>query len=193
MTPTDTELFIRIRHEDRAAFDEIHRRFKGGLAKHIFRYVKSYQHVEDILQQVFLKVWTNRHEFDDAMLPFAWCKAIATNTSIDFLRSRKRNKARILIDGVPLDYWPGESCEIESPADGPTRDIERQEVYHRVRDSLDKLDPDFRDPITMYYLGEVAYKDIAEKVRIPVGTVKSRIYVAKRKLLAAGELQEVHG
>jgi RNA polymerase sigma-70 factor (ECF subfamily) len=117
--------------------------------------------VDDVVQAVFLDLWRTRARYDRARSLEAWALAIARRRAIDHLRARPRPAAPL----ADLAEPPGE--------DG--RDLAaRLADAAEIRDALALLPPPQREAIAMAYYGELSQREIAERLRVPIGTIKAR-------------------
>lgn len=142
------------------ALGECYRRYGPMLRSFLRRHVPA-QELDDLLQVVFAEAWRSRHRFDPARNLPAWLLGIARNRMIDHLRARSP-------DTVPL----------EAVADPPGRDGradgDRLAERDRIRRALRRLPAVQRQAIELAYYGELSQREIAERLRVPLGTVKAR-------------------
>jgi len=134
---------------------------------------------EDCAQEAFVKAYRSLSTFRGDASFSSWLYRLTTNVCLDLLRSRKRRGE------VSLTADDGEEdaeLDIPDPADSPERAAERRETRQTVREALEKLPPDFRAVLLLRELGGLSYEEIGEQMQLEVGTVKSRIFRARRKL-----------
>jgi RNA polymerase sigma-70 factor, ECF subfamily len=162
---------------------------------HVFalvaRIVGPRAEAEEIFQQVFLELWRRAGNFQaDRGSVRAWVTSVARSRAIDALRARKRRRADTVV--------PFEEAVLPAPAPlRPDAQAAAREEQLAVRRALARIGPDQRRAITLSYFEGLSHAEIAARLRIPVGTVKSRIAGAVRNLRAelqagwsAGERQE---
>ena len=133
----------------------------------------------DVVQDSFIKAFEGLGEFQRAAGFKTWFLRIVTNRALDLLRARKVRLA------VPLDAGDDEPRLEPSGSDGtdqPGADLERRELADRLQRAVESLPPGQRVVFALYATGEMTYGQIAEAVDIPVGTVMSRLYHARRRL-----------
>jgi len=133
----------------------------------------------DVVQDAFIKAFDSLGGFQREAAFKTWLLRIVTNRSLDLLRSRKVRLA------VSLDRdEEGDGPRIQPAGDSaaPGAGLERGELAERLRNAIDALPPDQRAVFAMYADGEATYGEIAEALGVPIGTVMSRLYHARRKL-----------
>lgn len=135
---------------------------------------KDRENAEDLLQESMMRALTYRDKFRDNTNFKAWVYTIMKNTFINDHRRNKRTK--VLMDNVDRQHDQVQRVQIPN---SPEATVKMAEIQR----SLDRLDPAFREPFTMHHEG-FKYHEIAEHLNIPIGTVKSRIFQARHRLMA---------
>ncbi|WP_204042390.1 RNA polymerase sigma factor [Acrocarpospora phusangensis] len=151
------------------AVTECYRAHAPLVRSYLRRFVPS-QDIEDVLQVVFAEVWRCRGRYDPSRSLEAWLQAIARNRAIDYLRGR----APVT---VPLDVVP-EPCDPHDPDDHADRLSRREEV----RRALAVLPAPQRQAIELAYYAELSQREIADRLDVPLGTVKARTARALHRL-----------
>jgi RNA polymerase sigma-70 factor (ECF subfamily) len=182
---SDEELLLRARKGDREAFTTLVRRYEREMYGYLKRYLGNSSLAEDVFQNTFLALYlkSNRYEPGNPVRP--WLYTIATHQAIDALRRNGRHQA-VSLDEHREVTGDGESqrlMELLQDADpGPVEHAHGQEQRERVRAAVDQL-PDFlRQVLIMAYYQGLKYREIADAMSIPVGTVKSRLHAALVRL-----------
>lgn len=161
----------------RALFEQ----YRGPAYQVAFRIVRRREDALDVVQDGFIKAFENLGRFEGAAGFKTWFFRIVTNTALDQLRRRKVRRA------VPLDGGDDEAGPLDfierGDEDGPGEAMERRELGERLGGAIESLSPDQRAAFGMYASGEMTYAQIAEAAGIPIGTVMSRIYHARRRLV----------
>ena len=153
-----------------AAFDELVGRYREPVVRLAYRLTHDADEANDIAQDAFLRAYRRLGDFE-AERPFArWLFVIARNASLDALRRRKRAAA----------FVPEQSAE--SQVADPEETVLRADEAERVRAALRTLPPRYRDAIELYYLHGLRYREVADALDVPLGTVKTLISRAKRRL-----------
>ncbi len=178
---SDEELIERFQQGDVRAFDEIVSRYKDQLLNFIYRFLNDSEQSEDILQETFLRVYRNRHAYRRIAKFSTWIYTIAGNLARTELRKRKRRKLFSLSNmGVEdKDY------EVADNAFNPEAHVDTVLHENVIQQEIDKLSPKFREVIVLRDIQELSYDEISQILRIPLGTVKSRVNRARLRLQTA--------
>lgn len=183
---SDEELLTRFRAGTREAFGVLVRRYEGELYGYLRRYLGDANLADDVFQNTFLQLYTKAGQYEAGRPVRPWLYTIATHQAIDALRRQGRHQA------VSLDQEREEAAAaaelpqllglLESRGPGPLDQLQGEERRQLVRAGVDRL-PDFLKQVVIlaYYQG-LKYRDIADILGIPVGTVKSRLHSALVKL-----------
>jgi RNA polymerase sigma factor (sigma-70 family) len=151
---------VRLAGRDSQALEDAYAVYAPGILSFLRRYVGP-DDAEDVLQRTFLDAWRGAHTFDPEQRLGAWLFTIAHRRAIDTLRSRKH-------DVVPVDALRDLVGE-----DG--RDlVQRYADGAEVRAALAELSDGEREVLTLAYFGELTQREIADRLGIPIGTVKAR-------------------
>ncbi|MFN9601905.1 MAG: RNA polymerase sigma factor, partial [Planctomycetota bacterium] len=159
------------------------RRYERELYTFVRRFLGNAQHAEDVFQGAFLSVHLRIDQFEPGKRFRPWLYAIASNKAIDFLRRNKRHQVASLDQGSSV----GDSDEtmvqrLSSQEVGPEERAMLNETSSRMREAVRQLSPSTQQLIQLAFYQGLKYADIAEILEIPVGTVKSRVFTAMRKL-----------
>jgi RNA polymerase sigma-70 factor (ECF subfamily) len=167
------------------AFGVLVRRYERELFGYLRRYLADGTLAEDVFQNTFLQVYVKSNQYEPGRPVRPWLYTIATNQAIDAMRRNGRHQA-VSLDQGREELAEGEAHSLmdllESRGPSPVEAAEGQERRERVRASVDRL-PDFlREVLILAYYQGLKYREIAEILDIPVGTVKSRLHAALVKL-----------
>ena len=166
--------------KDRNAYALIVQRWQPVLTRYLRRFLgQSLEATEDIVQDVFIKVYINLNDYDRER-PFApWIYRIARNEALSFLRKRRAEP--------PLVTGEDAQLIIENMSDGSdVQEIaERMRIEERVRAAINQLDMRYRDVLVLRFLEDKGYVEIAEIMHIPPGTVATLISRGTKQLRAA--------
>jgi RNA polymerase sigma-70 factor (ECF subfamily) len=183
---SDQELMERILQRDASAFEALFERYGEAIRRHLARTVRDDVAAQDLLQEVFLRVWTRAGQWSGRGPFKAWLYRIATNLALNHLRSVRRQREQ------PLDVFnewsddedasPAPAWMIDSSSLGPEAALERSERRARARQLVEKLPQEKREVLRLVHEMEMSMQDAADELGIPEGTVKSRLYYAKRRL-----------
>jgi RNA polymerase sigma-70 factor, ECF subfamily len=182
---SDEDLLIRFCKGQKEAFGVLVRRYERELFGYLRRYLGDSTLAEDVFQNTFLQLYVKSDQYEPGRPVRPWLYTIATNQAIDALRRQGRHQALSLDQGreEPADGDIRSLMEtLESRGPSPVDAAEGQERKERVRASVDRL-PDFlRQVLVLAYYQGLKYREIADILGIPVGTVKSRLHAALVKL-----------
>ena len=182
---TDEQLLARFRDGDREVFGPLVRRYERELFGYLRRYVGDDDLAEDVFQNTFVQVFVKIAQYEPGRPARPWLYAIATNQAIDALR-RKNRRADQRADSVVVPDEDGVGRPLfelmASPDTGPVDDADRKEQRQLVREAVDRLPDLLRQVVLLTYFQGMKYRDAADVLGIPVGTVKSRLHAALTKL-----------
>ncbi|TWT65109.1 RNA polymerase sigma factor [Allorhodopirellula solitaria] len=183
---TDEELIARYRESgDRAIYETVMRRYEREIYAYLRRYMGNAEMAEDAFQGTFLQVHLKCQQFDLTRRFRPWLYAIATNQAIDVQRRNKRHRM-VSLDrpGSWQDDDRGGSWSeklVGSSAD-PLAEASREENGRWVHDAVAKLGQPMQQVVELVYYQGLKYREAAEVLGIPVGTVKSRLHSAIHQL-----------
>lgn len=174
---TDGELIERVGAGDRTAFEEIYRRYTRPVLGLALRRLGDRGRAEDALQEAFAAVWRSAATYDRTRgRGGAWLYTVARNAIVDGARRRPEP--------------PVETPEEPSNESGPDEQAEAAWLSWRVHAALEHLPEQERPVIELAYWGGLSQSEIAERLDVPLGTVKTRTRSALGRL--ADLLEEVH-
>ena len=183
---TDIELVTRINNGDKTAFQPLIQRYEGKLFRIAMRFARNAYDAQDIVQLAFISIWKHLHSFEGRAQVGSWIHQVATNTSLMFLRSRRRQPGvfREDRDGIPvapnlpdLDHLPAPACPI-SP-DEHTLGVELQRMAHT---SVARLPIELRVVFVNRVLDGHSTDKTARMLGISAPAVKTRLYRARAQL-----------
>jgi RNA polymerase sigma-70 factor, ECF subfamily len=179
MQTTDEDLVRRIAGADRLAMQTLFSRHHVRVYRFALRFVRNAAIAEDIISEVFLDVWRQAGKFEGRSTVSTWLLAIARFKALSALR---RNREQELDDAL--------AETIEDPSDDPEVDLQKKDKGNVLRACLSNLSTEHREVIDLVYYHEKSVEEVAEIVGIPEGTVKTRMFHARKKL---GELLKAAG
>jgi RNA polymerase sigma-70 factor (ECF subfamily) len=192
MTQADVELMERIRAGDPHAFDRLFGRQQAGLLRHLARLVRDDAAAEDLLQEVFLRVWTRAEQWEGRGSLEGWLRRIATNLALNYVRTVRRRRQRPLITAEPVAEGEGSAPEwmFDPEALDPAVVLEEAERYERLRQLVGGLTEEKREVLRLVYESEMDISSAAGALGVPEGTVKSRLHSARKQLAREWEAWE---
>lgn len=195
-TCSDEELMKCFRRGQSEAFGLLVRRYERELYGYLRRYLADASLAEDVFQNTFLQVYLRSGQFDTSKPLRPWLYTIATHQAIDAMRRNGRHQA-VRLDEAHADNGEGDLVGLlemlESRAPGPLEAVSAQERRERIRATVDALPDLLRQVLVLAYYQGLKYREIADILNVPVGTVKSRLHAALVKLQEAwAQLPALH-
>lgn len=174
-----------LEHRDPKSFEILVRRFERELYAFLKRFLGDEQQAEDVFQLTFITVHQRLNQFEQGRRFRPWLYAIATNKAIDFKRHLKR-RATVSLDAVrsggDSDAPVALASTVVSHEPDPFEVVANRETRQRVSDLLAQQSDEMQVLLQMVFYQGMKYSDISEALGIPIGTVKSRVFNAMRKL-----------
>jgi RNA polymerase sigma-70 factor (ECF subfamily) len=171
--PVDLLLFQRIVARDTAALADLYDRHSRLLFGLILRIVRDRAEAEEILQEVFIRVWTRAELYDPRLGgPTPWLVRLARNCAIDRLRARRVREA---VSGPALDESTPEPPASDAAIRTPEAVVVEDERRGKVIDALASLPPEQRRLIEAAFFEGYTHSELAKRFGLPLGTVKTRI------------------
>ncbi len=170
---------------DQQAWEAIVRQYRRKVFNIAYKFVGRHEEAEDLTQDIFLKIFLSLSTFDSRANFQTWLISVSRNMCIDHYRSVR--KERETIDrGV-------DASELSPPskAEGQMAMLEQRDRVELLREALDGLPKTLRTAVLMRDIQELSYHEIAEKLRLPEGTVKSRINRGRNEL--ARQIKKLRG
>ena len=131
---------------------------------------------EDIEQEVYIRTWKNIDKYKEEGKFKSWINTITANLCRDYLRSSYfKHSQNTVTEEDDLIQIRDEKQDIES-------EFIAKQRQKRIIDAIDKLKPKFKEVIIMYEMHDMSYEEISEKIKCPVGTVRSRLFNARKEL-----------
>jgi RNA polymerase sigma-70 factor, ECF subfamily len=173
--PTD-QIIERCLNGDQAAWETIVRLYWRKVFNIAYKFVGRHDQAEDLTQDVFLKLYKSLDTFDRRANFQTWLISVSRNLCIDHYRSVRKERETINRDVDPADVTP---IAAETAAD---KKLEQRDRVALLRVALDKLAPTLRTAVMLRDIQELTYQEIADRLHLPEGTVKSRINRGRTEL-----------
>ena len=175
---SDEQLLAAYQGGDDAAFAQLVKRYEKALYNYLLRFLGKKALAEDVFQETFLQVHVSADRFDLSRRFRPWLYTIASNKARDLLRSSARRPAMQL---TGLEDKDGEGQLMEMLVrDNTTPDavLEKKQQAELVRKAVADMPERLREILILAYFEQLSYKEMAESLAIPLGTVKSRLHSA---------------
>jgi len=178
--PTDAELLARYAKGDEDAFREIVNTYKDGLYAFLKRFLIRQDLVDDVFQETFMQLFNSRDSFDITRPLRPWLFTIAANKAKDALRKRQRKYAvsiSSIADAQEMSFDEVLNA-ITADETRPYEKLQKEEIAGRVRSVIADIPENLREILILSYFNKFSYKQMAQILSIPIGTVKSRLHTA---------------
>jgi RNA polymerase sigma-70 factor (ECF subfamily) len=177
---TDAELFARYAAGEEAAFREIVSRYKNSLYAFLRHFLNQQDLIEDVFQETFLQLFTSRDSFDPERPLRPWLFTIAANKAKDALRKQQRTSAATIgtIADAQEMTFDDVLDSLTSDQTMPYDELEENEASSQVRQVIANMPDNLREILVLAYFNKFSYKQMADVLSIPIGTVKSRLHTA---------------
>lgn len=165
------ELVRRARAGDGAAWEEIVQNYSRRIFNLAYRFTSSMEAAEDLTQEVFIRIYRTLEQYDPKQGDLSnWLMRLARNLIIDDYRHRQRNPQNTMADDVEDHTY-----HLRAVGTSAHKEMERRELAAQVQEGIDKLPADLRTCVILRDIEEMTYQEIVDVLKIPEGTVKSRI------------------
>lgn len=176
----DEELVARVLAGDQGSFRLLVERYQDRLVSFLFRMLRDLDTAHDLAQEVFLRVYQALDRFDPQFRFSTWTFRVAHNLGVDELRRRK-------VRWVPLQRQDAEDetpWERELPSTGPSpyQNLRNDQRGAAIQRAIDSLPGDYRELIVLRHYAELSYEEIAQLKRMPLGTVKNKLFRGRQML-----------
>lgn len=177
---SDSELLTRYTAGEEAAFREIVTRYKNSLYAFLRQFLNRHDLVEDVFQETFLQLYASRESFDTSRPLRPWLFTIAANKAKDALRKWQRTSTvsiGTMADSQDLSFDDMLNT-VTSDGTMPYEELQKDETAARVGQIIANMPENLREILILAYFQGFSYKQMAEILSIPIGTVKSRLHTA---------------
>ena len=173
---TEADLVQRCLEGDGAAWDALARTYWRRVFNIAYKFVARYEEAEDLTQEIFVKLFRALPTYDRRASFETWLTRLSRNLCIDHYRRRRRESETFTTEIDP------DAIQLDDLWSRPDATLEQRDEISMVRRALAKLPPTFREPVALRDIHELSYEEIASRLQLPEGTVKSRINRGRREL-----------
>ena len=170
---------------DAAAWQEIVQQYNRRIYNICYRFSGSTDDAADLTQDVFIKIYRTLGTYDGTKAAFmTWVTTVTRNLLVDHFRKGKYDRVTDSLDATPGNQEDGLSIadQLEDQRVSPEQRVQSQETQKMVHAALQKLSPELREAVILRDLQDMDYKEIAIVLKVPEGTVKSRINRGRTEL-----------
>ena len=170
---------------DAAAWEEIVQRYHRRIYNICYRFAGSGDDAQDLTQEVFIKMYRTLNSYDVERGAFmTWVTTMTRNLLVDHFRKTKQDRVTDSLDTATSEHEDAMplSEQIQDTGAAPDVRVQKRETGETVHRALQKLSPELREAVILRDLQDMDYKDIAQVLKVPEGTVKSRINRGRAEL-----------
>ena len=170
---------------DAVAWEEIVQRYNRRIYNICYRFAGSADDAQDLTQEVFIKMYRMMSSYDSGRAAFmTWVTTITRNLLVDHFRKTKQDRMTETLDGASSEHEDAMPLSDRIPDKGalPDARVQSREAGETVHHALQKLSPELREAVILRDLQDMDYREIAAVLRVPEGTVKSRINRGRAEL-----------
>ncbi len=175
---TDRDLVATATTGVEGSFEELVRRYQRPISAYVYRMVGDYEAALDLTQEIFIKVYGSLARYRSEFKFSTWIYKIAHNSAVDHLR-RNAGRERSLSSGIEGDQY---ELPIESGSLSPEQESERRERRLEIEAVVRSLPNAYRELIVLRHSQDLTYEEIVEVTRLPLGTVKNRLFRAREMM-----------
>src|SRR5262249_44692390 len=175
----DRALVSRILEGDRDRFTELVRRYEKRVINYVYRITHRYEEAHDLAQEIFVKVFVALDRYDPKYQFSTWLFRIAQNTAIDALRKKSIVEVPI---AKPAAEEDAKDREFADTGVSPYRALKNKQLARAIDLAVLELPPDYRELIQLRHFAELSYEEIAFMKKLPLGTVKNKLFRARNML-----------
>jgi RNA polymerase sigma-70 factor (ECF subfamily) len=170
---------------DAVAWEEIVQRYNRRIYNICYRFAGSAEDAQDLTQEVFIKMYRTLSSYDvDKGAFMTWVTTVTRNLLVDNFRKKKQDRITDSLDAAPTEHEDAMPLSEQIPDKGapPDARILNRETREMVHRGLQKLSPELREAVVLWDLQDMEYREIATVLKVPEGTVKSRINRGRAEL-----------
>ena len=170
---------------DKTGLKEIYENYLGYIYRIIYEILQSKENAEDVTSEFFIKLWDRAEQFKPGTGHKGYLATMARNMAIDFLRKHKREELTAMLQDIESE--PEEEKGGRSGISRSSTDVEAEVLQNiSVQKAMEALKPGERQIVSMKVLGDLTFKEIAQIMGIPMGTVTWKYQNAMKKLRRCG-------
>lgn len=175
----DFDAVRRVLKGDSSGFEILQKKYTRIISSLIRRMIRNEEDVRDLTQDTFIKAYNALSSFQFGYSFSSWIYKIASNTCIDFLRKKRLAQVSLSQRNNSEEEY---ELEIEDKDYMPDLNVMTEEKIKALREAIENLPENYREIIKLRHEKEMDYADIAEKLDIPLGTVKAHLFRARKQL-----------
>lgn len=177
----DSVLITRVMNGEGSAYRPIVERYQNRIHAMVFGMVRNTEDARDITQAAFIKAYQNLHSFRIESSFYTWLYRIAMNLAIDHCRKNRRRRTSSFDEAIAARDEDGTVLELHH-SESPHKSLSRKELQEKIYKALDELSEEQREVVLLREVEGLSYKEIADAMEIPEGTVMSHLFYARKRL-----------
>ena len=181
--PTDAELVLKAQQGDVHAFDELVERYHGKIYGLTYNMTSNREDAEDLTQEVFVKAFQALPRFKGKSSFYTWLYRIAVNKTINYRKKRNRKRA-LSLDQFDQEIKTDEVYHDLTSKGSPLRNVSLTELQKKMNEALLTLSEKHRTVVVLHDMQGIPHEEIAKMVGASVGTIRSRLFYARRQMQA---------
>ncbi|MEO5571956.1 MAG: sigma-70 family RNA polymerase sigma factor [Bacteroidia bacterium] len=166
---------------DQKAYAELMSLYKDSIYFMLLKMVSNRDDADDLTIEAFGKAFKNIKQYTPDYAFSTWLFKIATNNCIDFIR-KKRKQTMSIDKSITTDDGGELTLDVRSELPDPEEDFIKQQKVEMMREIVEKLKPRYKDLVELRYFKEFSYEEIADQLKLPLGTVKAQLFRAREFL-----------
>jgi RNA polymerase sigma-70 factor (ECF subfamily) len=175
----DRTLVTRIVGGERDLFTTLMTRYEKRVVNYVYRITHRYEEAHDLAQEIFVKVYLALDRYDSKYQFSTWLFRIAQNAAIDVLRKKTISEVPL---ARPSEDEPQKEREFADPGVSPYRALKNKQLAAAIEKAVENLPIDYRELIQLRHFAELSYEEIATMKKLPLGTVKNKLFRARNLL-----------
>jgi RNA polymerase sigma-70 factor (ECF subfamily) len=174
----DLPIVLRAQAGDQSAFNELLKKYRNPVKFLVQKMITNSEDIEDVVIDTFGKAFSNINNYAPDYAFSTWLFKIATNRCIDHIRKKRINTLSInnTFENEDGGY---DGIDLDSGGLSPEEETIKEQKNKLMRQFVDKLKPNYKRLVEMRYFEELSYEEIADKLELPVGTVKAQLFRAR--------------
>jgi len=178
---SDEDLMARVAEDDERAFTELVRRFQGRVTNLIARVLNDRESSDDLAQEVFVRVFVHRRNYRRGSKFTTWLFTIAANLAKNEIRRRVRKRNWFSLDALQ-EVLNDSVIQLADPTEGQELTLQREQLQEAIGRAIATVPEKYRVALVLRDIEGFAYEEIGQMLRVPGGTVRSRINRARSML-----------
>lgn len=185
---SDEELVRRVQGGQLSAYNILVVKYQHRIINVAQKYVSDYADASDIAQETFIKAYKALPNFRGESSFYTWLYRIATNVAKTYLENIQKQRSQVDIDAE--DFESKDTNGVMTDATTPDRILESEELKRVILKALNELPQELKEAFALREVEGLSYEEISDRVKVPIGTVRSRIFRARQYI--ESKMQQFH-